>query len=146
MADWDKRFLDMAKFVSGWSKDPSTKCGCVIVQPDTLRVVATGYNGFPRGMCDHEDLYLDRPTKLSRTIHAEVNAVLNAVADVEGCTAYVTGPPCNNCAIVLIQAGIDRVVCYEPSEDYLSRWGETREMSIGFFEEVDVDYEEHRDG
>jgi len=46
---WDRWFLDMAEFVSGKSKDPSTKCGAVITRPDHT-VVSMGYNGFPRGV------------------------------------------------------------------------------------------------
>jgi deoxycytidylate deaminase len=38
---WDRRYLDLAKFISGWSKDPSTKTGCVIVKNN--RVVSTGW-------------------------------------------------------------------------------------------------------
>lgn len=136
---WDLRFLNLAENVSLWSKDPSTKCGCVIVRPD-LTVAGLGFNGFPRGMVDNKELYADRPTKISRVLHAEENAILNTFEKLEGYTAYVTGPPCNHCALHLIQSGIERVVCRVPTEDYLSRWGETREMTIGFFNEVEIEY------
>jgi dCMP deaminase len=43
---WDLRFLTLAKTVSTWSKDPSTKVGAVIVDKNR-RVVSLGYNGFP---------------------------------------------------------------------------------------------------
>jgi dCMP deaminase len=138
---WDKRFLSLAEEVAKWSKDPSTKVGCVIVDPDTNRVMGVGYNGFPRGMCDHKELYEDRETKYSRTIHAEVNAVLNSNR-TENCTAYVTAPPCTNCALTLIQSGIQRVVSVAPSRDLLSRWGESINKTKGFFAEVEVEYEE----
>ncbi len=45
---WDKRFLKLAREISTWSKDPSSKIGAVIVN-DERRILATGYNGFPRG-------------------------------------------------------------------------------------------------
>jgi dCMP deaminase len=139
---WDKRFLSLASEVASWSKDPSTKVGCVIVDPDTLRIMGVGYNGFPRGMVDNKDLYEDRETKYSRTIHAEVNAVLNS-QKTEGMTAYVTAPPCTNCALVLIQSGINRVVCYAPSDDLTSRWGKQIAKTVGFLEEVEVEYQEY---
>ena len=138
---WDERFLKLAEEVSTWSKDPSTQVGCVIVDPDTNRIMGVGFNGFPRGMCDHECLYSDRETKYSRTVHAEVNAVLNS-QKTEDCAAYVTAPPCTNCALVLIQAGIGCVVCRVPSKDLLSRWGDAFEKTKGFFAEVEIEYEE----
>lgn len=141
MNKWDSRFLSLASEVAKWSKDPSTKVGCVIVDEDTNRIMGVGFNGFPRGMCDHDELYADRETKYSRTIHAEVNAVLNS-QKIEGCTAYVTHPPCTNCGLVLIQAGISRVVSYVPSRDLLTRWAESLEKTKGFFAEVEVEYEE----
>jgi dCMP deaminase len=137
---WDSRFLSLARSVAEWSKDPSTKVGCVIVRPD-LTISGQGFNGFPRGMCDHKELYDDRETKYSRTIHAEVNAVLNS-SGTEDCIAYVTAPPCTNCALVLIQSGISRVVCARPSDDLLTRWGEQIEKTKGFFAEVEVEYVE----
>ena len=72
---WDQRFLDLARHVAGWSKDPSTKVGAVVAD-DRHQVLSMGYNGFPAGMRDNVDLYEDRPTKYSRIIHAEMNALL----------------------------------------------------------------------
>lgn len=140
MNKWDERFLKLAEEVATWSKDPSTQVGCVIVDPDTLRIMGLGFNGFPRGMCDHKELYEDRETKYSRTIHAEVNAVLNS-SRTEDCTAYVTAPPCTNCALVLIQSGIVRVVARRPTSDLLERWADSIEKTKGFFAEVEVEYE-----
>lgn len=137
---WDLRFLRLAEEASQWSKDPSTKVGCVIVDPDTNRIAGVGFNGFPRGMCDHKDLYEDRETKYARTIHAETNAILNS-QKTEDCTAYVTHPPCTSCALVLIQAGISRVVAIAPSGDLLSRWKESIDTAKGFFNEVEVEFE-----
>lgn len=92
-------------------------------------------------MCDHKELYEDRETKYSRTLHAEVNAVLNSMGDLEDCTAYVTHPPCTNCALVLIQSGVSRVVAAAPSRDLLSRWETSIGTAKGFFDEVEVEFE-----
>jgi dCMP deaminase len=137
---WDQRFLKAASEVATWSKDPSTKVGCVIVDPELQRRTGEGFNGFPRFMSDASELYEDREVKYSRTLHAELNAVLFA-KKTEGCTAYVTHPCCTGCALVLIQSGLSRVVARKPSEDLLSRWEESITKAKGFFDEANVEYE-----
>ena len=74
---WIARFSDLAKEVSSWSKDPSSRVGAVIVRPDRT-VASVGFNGFPRGVEDSQDVIADRDAKLLRTIHAELNAILAA--------------------------------------------------------------------
>jgi dCMP deaminase len=140
MDKWDLRFLRAAEEVATWSKDPSTKVGCVIVNPETQRRTGEGFNGFPRFLSDAPELYADREVKYSRTLHAELNAVLFA-EQTEGCTAYVTHPCCTNCALVLIQSGISRVVAKAPSEDLLSRWEVSIEQARGLFAEAEVEFE-----
>jgi dCMP deaminase len=81
------------------------------------RIVSTGYNGFPQTISDDLDRYIDREYKLSVTVHAEANAILNAAKNgtkVEGSTLYVTFPPCSQCASAVIQAGVAQVVCPDP--------------------------------
>jgi dCMP deaminase len=140
MNKWDLRFLKAAEEVATWSKDPSTKVGCVIVDPELQRRVGEGFNGFPRFMSDDPVLYSNRDVKYSRTLHAELNAVLFS-KKTEGCTAYVTHPCCTNCALILIQAGINRVVCMRPSSDLLSRWDDSITRGKSFFDEAEVEYE-----
>lgn len=138
---WDSRFLGLAFEVSTWSKDPSTKVGCVLVD-NSLHVVGLGFNGFPQGMNDSEELYADRDTKLKRTIHAELNAILNSNGSAAETTAYVTHAPCTQCALILIQSGVDRVVYPAPNRDLLSRWGESIEYSRSLFEEAAMEVTE----
>jgi dCMP deaminase len=114
MNHWDERFMEVAKLIATWSKDPSTKVGCVIVN-DNRNIIATGYNGFPRGVNDCPDRMADRPTKYLMVQHSETNAINNATASIKGATAYVTHYPCSNCTGALIQAGIVRIVTVEPS-------------------------------
>ena len=112
LTKWDLRFLKIAHEVQSWSKDPSTKCGCVLVKD--RRVIATGYNGFPANISDSLDRYQNREFKLAAVVHAEKNALFNAAKNgstTEGCTAYVTWPPCSQCASALIQAGVSKVIC-----------------------------------
>ena len=51
---WDMRFAQLAKLVSLWSKDPSTKVGSVIVRPDKT-IASVGFNGFPKGVPDEPE-------------------------------------------------------------------------------------------
>lgn len=109
---WDKRFLDVAALISTWSKDPSTKVGCVVVGPHR-EIRSTGFNGFPRGIDDTDARLNDRETKYPLIVHAEENAVAHAARigqNLMDCTAYVTSPTCPRCARLLIQAGVCRVV------------------------------------
>jgi dCMP deaminase len=138
---WDRRFIDLMKVAEGWSKDPSTKVGAVIVRPD-LTVASIGYNGFPRGMSDDDALYADRPTKYSRIVHGEMNAILNAHGPVNGCTLYVPFPPCDRCAVHVVQAGIKRVVYIEPTEDIKSRWAEAFVQTAAIFADAGIEVTE----
>lgn len=116
---WDERFLDLARYVAQWSKDPSTQVGCVLVD-DHRRVV-----GFPRGVDDNEDRYNDRSMKYLMVQHAEANAILNAVGKTAGCTAYVTHHPCANCAGLLIQSGVRRIVSLVPAGGIAERFADS---------------------
>ena len=84
---WDRRFLEMARLVSSWSKDPSTKVGSVVVRHDKT-VASVGFNGFPRGVADTEARLLDRSEKLDLIVHAEINALSVAHESLSGCTLY----------------------------------------------------------
>jgi dCMP deaminase len=97
--------MAVAEEVAKWSKDPSTKVGAVIFD-SSGRILSTGYNGFPRGVYDHEERYLDRETKYKFVVHAELNAILNATQPLTGDYLYVTLSPCSECAKAIIQSGI----------------------------------------
>lgn len=132
---WDDRYLKLCKEVASWSKDPSTKVGCVIID-DYGRPVSFGYNGFAKGVNDSEERLLDRGTKLKYTLHAENNAILSASKQLDGCTVYVTHPPCVHCLSQMKQCRISRVVCVKPDVDFSSRW-DTSEI-VGFAQELDI--------
>jgi dCMP deaminase len=134
---WDQRFMKMARLVGSWSKDPSTKVGAVVVRPDRT-IVALGYNGFPRGTDDYHQNLADRETKLRRTVHAEVNAILTG-GDVKGCTIYVTPlHPCATCAGIIIQSGIKRVVAkFAPNPK--PEWAEDFKQATRMFKEAGVE-------
>jgi dCMP deaminase len=134
-ASWDLRFIDLAKLVSTWSQDPSTKVGSVITDSDN-RIVSIGYNGFPKGIKDDERLD-NRDLKYKMVLHAEENAILFAKQSLVGCIIY-THPllPCSNCAARLIQAGIKRVVSVPFDQE---RWKENLSLSVSLLEEAGVE-------
>ena len=130
---WDRRFLEMAALVAGWSKDPSSKVGACIVDAQK-RIVSLGFNGSPRGVFDVGE----RTTRLLRTIHGEANALHFASRTVEGCTMYVTHPPCANCAAHIIQRGIARVVFPLGSPEFMERWKDNYHEALSMFGEAGV--------
>ncbi len=136
---WDLRFIELAKHVSQWSKDNSTKVGAVIVD-ERRRVVSVGYNGFPLGTDDDEALYADRDTKLSKIVHGEINALTFANKSTEGCTLY-TYPfgCCDRCAGIVIQHGIKRVVFHKTD---VERWIPSIEKAKKYFLEANVEVTE----
>jgi len=113
---WDLRFLELARHIAQWSKDPSTKCGAVVVD-DTRRVVSMGFNGFARGTDDSPEKYADRDYKLENVIHCEENAILQAGEDLAGYSIYSSAMPCSRCAARIIQCGIQTVVVPCKEED-----------------------------
>lgn len=139
---WDRRFLDLAQHISSWSKDPSTQVGCVIVN-DWKKVVAIGYNGFPKGIKDSEKRLNDRKTKYKYIVHSEPNAFANANGSVAYCTIY-TWPfaPCSECMKLIIINGIRRIVCPTASEELRARWGESLQLAEDMALEAGVDFVE----
>lgn len=120
---WDRRLLALAGQIAGWSKDPSTQVGAVICRG--RHILATGYNGFPRGVADTDERLHDRPSKLLYTVHAEANALAQCAMHgvrTDGATIYVTHPPCAGCMRLLINAGIGRVVFPALDEAFAARW------------------------
>lgn len=137
-AKWDKRFLNLAKYWANvCSKDPSTRVGCVIAQSD-MRIVSLGYNGFPMGVDDTEDRYNDRETKYSFVCHSEPNAILSAQGKIDKDCSIYTWPlsPCKECAKLIIQAGLKRVVI--PSNSKNDRWNATNDIANIMFSEANV--------
>ena len=136
---WDVRFLEMAEFVSRWSKDPSTKTGAVIVGPER-EVVSVGYNGFARGVNDAPEKYADRDLKYKLIVHCERNAIIFADrAGLKGSTMY-TWPfmSCSVCAGMVIQAGIVRCVAPSLPADKAERWAEDMKLATQQFKDRGV--------
>ena len=136
---WDIRFLQLARLISGWSKDPSTKVGCTVVD-EQRHIVSTGFNGFARGIEDSDERLDNRELKYKLIIHAEKNALIHAQRDLHGCTLYIWPmPPCSQCAAAIIQSGITRIVSVRPGSERLERWGKDILLADEMYEEAGVD-------
>ena len=111
---WPQYFMGIAKLSADRSKDPKTQVGCCIVNPDNKHILSIGYNGLPHGFDDKEfdwnesDNLID--DKHSYVVHAEANAILNANQNLEGSEVYVTMFPCNECAKLLAQSKVKKVI------------------------------------
>lgn len=142
---WDRRFLELARHISTWSKDPSTQCGSVITRGN--RIVSIGFNGFPRGLDDSPELYDNRELKYKLIVHAELNALLFARCDLTGCTLY-TWPmmSCPRCAGPVIQSGITRCVAPVMPADKLARWQDDMDISREMFRQAHIELVEVESG
>jgi len=139
---WDRRFLELAKQVSTWSKDPSTQVGAILVN-DLRQIVGMGYNGFARGCSDDPELYANRELKYARVVHAEVNAIIQAGHAARGTTIYVypsfmLPPVCQDCCKAVIQAGVKGIVGYLPNETdpRVIRWKDSISIARDMWTEV----------
>lgn len=113
---WDQYFIEQALHVAERGTCSRARVGCVLVKEN--RVIATGYNGSPKGMPHCDDIgHLMKDGHCVRTNHAEENALLQCARlgiSSEGATAYVTHEPCLYCTRQLNQAGIKRIVYVKP--------------------------------
>ena len=135
---WQARFIKLAEEIASWSKDVSSQVGSVIVRPDRT-ICSVGFNGFPRGVEDSQSAIANRDTKLLRTIHAELNAILSAKESLAGYSIFVWPfQPCAQCAAAIIQSGITEVYC--PYSDHLAheRWSESFKTALQMFDEAEV--------
>ena len=132
---WDSRFIQLAKFVSTWSKDPSTQVGAVIVDKNN-RIVSVGYNGFPSNIVD-DDRLNDREFKIKHITHAEENALISSGKTcLSGCAIY-TYPfqPCQHCAKMIRNFGISKVVSLSSN---IQRWEESFKNAREIFQEAGI--------
>ena len=128
---WDEYFMEMAELARKRSTCLRRHVGAVIVKDN--RVIATGYNGVPKGIRHCEETgclrqQLNVPSgkmhELCRGLHAEQNAIIQAAcmgSSIEGGTLYCTTQPCVICTKMIINAGIRRVVIRESYPDALAQ-------------------------
>ena len=129
--DWDEYFMKIAQQVSERATCLRRKVGAVLVHD--RRILATGYNGAPKGVRHCEETgclreQMNAPSgerhELCRGLHAEMNALLQAAVygvRTEAATIYTTTYPCSLCAKMLINAGVVRVVAQGEYPDELAK-------------------------
>jgi dCMP deaminase len=144
-----EKLIPTAHSIAQLSKDPSTKVGAIVFDNDS-NILSTGFNGFPRGVNDSIERYLDRPTKYQLVCHAEANAVAQAArvgARLLDSNMIVTAMyPCSNCAKLIIQAGIRRVFVPRQTDTEASkRWSGEIEITQTLFKEAGIIIEEYDD-
>lgn len=129
--NWDEYFMEMAILTATRSTCLRRQVGAIIVRDK--HIVATGYNGAPRGIvhcaerggCIREKLNIPSGERheLCMALHAEQNAIIQAATlgqSIEGAAIYITHQPCVICAKMIINAGIRRIVVKEGYPDQLS--------------------------
>ncbi len=145
---WNKYFMDIAEVVRTRSDCLTRKVGAVIVNPNN-RIIATGYNGSPKGIknCNEggcQRCALSVKGKISSgqqldkciCVHAEENAVIQAANEgisTDKAICYCTNLPCVHCAKILIQAGIS---CVYYRENYDSP------LTVSLFKEAKLRYKQ----
>lgn len=128
---WDEYFMEMAELTSKRSTCLRRHVGAVIVKD--RHIIATGYNGAPRGVahcsdiggCLREELHVPSGERheLCRALHAEQNAIIQSATlgqSIEDADIYITNQPCAICAKMIINAGIKRIVVKEGYPDELA--------------------------
>jgi dCMP deaminase len=128
---WDEYFLRITREVAHRSTCLRRQVGAILVRDK--RILATGYNGAPRGIrhCDEvgclrelQQVPSGERHELCRALHAEMNAFLQAASfgvSTNGATLYSTTFPCSLCAKMAVNAGIERIVTISDYPDDLSK-------------------------
>lgn len=146
----DKHFMNLAFTVSEGSKCVRAQYGSVVLGMDG-HVVSTGCNGKPAGcandhICYREGLPPNAP-KENCCLHSEVNALMFCSPEERrGGTIYVCGIPCNDCALVIMQSGLARIVYYDGAsksghrgcsdDGYWEKYGKAGITRVAYTEEA----------
>lgn len=144
---WDERFLGISRNISSWSKDPSTKVGALAVDIER-KMIAQGYNGFPKGCDDSDQFYANRESKYARVIHAETNIICNACnsrVGLHNSTIYIYGMyPCPECVKLLAQVHVVRIVFQLGETQNLDKWKGDFETSKSLMRELHIGYTHYK--
>ena len=114
LQDLDVTYLKMAQTWANLSKAKRKQVGCLIVKDGAI--ISDGYNGTPSGFdneCEFEDPFNNDLITKPEVLHAESNAITKLAKSTQssdGATMYITVSPCIDCAKLIIQSGISRVV------------------------------------
>lgn len=136
--DKAKKFFKLAQHQADlFSKDPNTQVCSLFLAPESLNVLTSGVNGFPRKVIETEKRW-ERPAKYARVSHSEINGICNAARhgiSLDNSICVVTMYPCRDCAKALIQVGVNTIITKKPNFTD-EKWGEHFKISSEMFEEV----------
>jgi dCMP deaminase len=136
---WDELFMRHVYLIATKSKDPRTRIGAILVKDGVI--ISEGYNGIARGVKDLPERYNNKEIKYAFVVHGEANSVLNAIrhgTNTTGSICYTQGIPCNECAKVLIQAGIKEVVVHKQWPAMNQKWLNSIKITKTMFRESGV--------
>ena len=143
---WNSYFMGIAELSAKRSKDPKTQVGACIIDPESKHILSIGYNGLPNGFND--DKFDWEPSKEnfltcknSYVVHAEANAILNATTSLDGSVIYVTMFPCNECAKLIAQSKIKKVVYKD--DKFLHK--DEGKVSMVIFNKANVEVEAYKE-
>ena len=137
---WEEYFLQVADLVASRSTCLRRQVGAVLVRDE--RIIATGYNGAPRGIghcldigCLRDEMGIPSGERyeLCRGVHAEQNAIISAAyygVPTQNAVLYCTNQPCIICARMIINAGIIKVV---------HRGNFVDDLALDFLEEAGIE-------
>jgi deoxycytidylate deaminase len=112
---WASTWMAMAATIARRSKDPSTRCGSVVVSEDLKTFLGCGFNGPPPLISDHSFDWNNRERKRELVFHAEDNAIWFA-ANVHGCdklnggVLFVNAKPCHRCMLNAVRCQLSQVI------------------------------------
>jgi len=140
------KYYQLVRFMANlFSKDDSTKVGCLFIAPKTYEILTLGYNGMPRGVDESKKHRWIRPQKYDYFEHAERNAIFNAArtgTSLLDSICIVTLFPCCDCARGIIQSGAKMVVSMNPfltnDQATIDRWTDKWQTSIEMLNESGV--------
>jgi dCMP deaminase len=136
-----KKFYNLARFKADlFSKDKSTKVCALFIEPESLHILSTGYNGMPRNINEDDETRWERPQKYKYVVHAEANGIYNACrsgVSLDKSICLVTFFPCSECTKGIIQVGVKELVTPEP--DFKNpKYGEDFKYSIEMLKEAKI--------
>lgn len=138
---WDEYFMRLAYLVAQRSKDPKTRIGSVLVRQNQL--IASGYNGFPKGVLDLPERYNNRELKRELVAHSEFNTIAISAGlgiNTSNSILYTFGISCNSCSKALIQGGVKEIVIHKqwPNLTYSEEWVKSIELSKMMLKEANI--------